>query len=90
MPFSGLNLHPSLLRGLKDLGFIRPTAIQADAIPPAMDGRDLLACAMTGSGKTIAFLLPILHRLIDERRGDDARARPHADARARGADRRAI
>ena len=38
-------------------------------IPPAMDGRDLLACATTGSGKTIAFLLPILHRLSDERRG---------------------
>ena len=69
MPFSGFNLHPSLLLGLKDLGFIRPTAIQADAIPPAMEGRDLLACATTGSGKTIAFLLPILHRLIDERRG---------------------
>jgi ATP-dependent RNA helicase RhlE len=69
VPFSGFNLHPNLLRGLKDLGFIRPTAIQADAIPPAMDGRDLLACATTGSGKTIAFLLPILHRLSDERRG---------------------
>ena len=69
MSFSGFNLHPNLLRGLKDLGFIRPTAIQADAIPPAMDGRDLLACATTGSGKTIAFLLPILHRLSDERRG---------------------
>jgi ATP-dependent RNA helicase RhlE len=69
VPFSALNVHPSLLRGLKDLGFTRPTAIQADAIPPAMEGRDLLACATTGSGKTIAFLLPILHRLIDERRG---------------------
>jgi ATP-dependent RNA helicase RhlE len=69
VPFSALKVHPNLLRGLKDLGFIRPTAIQADAVPPAMEGRDLLACAMTGSGKTIAFLLPILHRLIDERRG---------------------
>src|SRR5205809_3086084 len=69
MAFSQLGLHPSLLRGLKDLGFTRPTAIQADAIPPAMQGRDLLACAMTGSGKTAAFLLPILHKLIDERRG---------------------
>ena len=88
MPFSGFKLHPNLLRGLKDLGFTRPTPIQADAIPPAMDGRDLLACAMTGSGKTAAFLLPILHRLIDERARHDARARPHADARAGGADRR--
>ena len=69
MPFSSLKLHPNLLRGLKDLGFARPTSIQADAIPPALAGRDLLACAMTGSGKTAAFLLPILHRLIDESRG---------------------
>jgi ATP-dependent RNA helicase RhlE len=69
VPFSSLKLHPSLLRGLKDLGFTRPTSIQADAIPPALAGRDLLACAMTGSGKTAAFLLPILHRLMDESRG---------------------
>jgi ATP-dependent RNA helicase RhlE len=64
MPFSQFNLHPDLARGLKDLGFPRPTPIQADAIPPAMEGRDLLACAMTGSGKTAAFLLPIVHKLI--------------------------
>ena len=69
MPFSSLKLHPSLLKGLKELGFPRPTAIQTDAIPPAMDGRDVLACAMTGSGKTAAFLLPILHHLIDKPRG---------------------
>ena len=69
MPFTRLGLHPSLLKGLKDLGFTRPTAIQADAIPLAMAGGDVLACAMTGSGKTAAFLLPILHRLIDKPRG---------------------
>ena len=69
MPFSNLGLHPDLLKGLKDLGFTRPTAIQADAIPLALEGKDLLACAMTGSGKTAAFLLPILHRLIGEPRG---------------------
>jgi ATP-dependent RNA helicase RhlE len=69
VPFSGLGLHPNLLQGLKDLGFIRPTAIQADAIPPALAGHDLLACATTGSGKTAAFLLPILHRLIEKPRG---------------------
>ena len=69
MPFSSLKLHPSLLAGIKDLGFTRPTPIQADAIPRAMTGRDVLACAMTGSGKTIAFLLPILHRLMDKPRG---------------------
>ena len=69
MPFATLKLHPDLLKGLKELGFVRPTPIQADAIPPALAGRDVLACAMTGSGKTAAFLLPILHRLIDRPRG---------------------
>ncbi len=69
MPFSGFKLHPGLLRGLKDLGYARPTQIQTDAIPPAMAGRDLLACAMTGSGKTAAFLLPILHHLMSRPRG---------------------
>ena len=64
MAFSSFGLHPDLLRGVKELGFTRPTPIQNDAIPPAMDGRDVLACAMTGSGKTAAFLLPILHRLF--------------------------
>src|SRR6186997_1249277 len=68
MPFSHLNLHPDLLRGIKDLGFARPTPIQEQAIPPAVAGRDLLACAQTGSGKTAAFLLPILHRLIGKPR----------------------
>ena len=69
MPFSSLKLHPNLLKGLKELGFTRPTPIQADAIPPALEGRDILACATTGSGKTAAFLLPILHKLSDKPRG---------------------
>jgi ATP-dependent RNA helicase RhlE len=64
VPFSQLKLHADLLRGLRDLGFTQPTPIQSDAIPPALDGRDLLACAMTGSGKTVAFLLPIVQRLM--------------------------
>src|SRR5688572_7896271 len=67
--FTTFGLHPDLLRGVKDLGFTRPTPIQGEAIPPAMLGNDLLACAMTGSGKTVAFLLPILHRLMGSRRG---------------------
>ena len=69
MPFTSLQLHPNLLAGVKDLGFTRPTPIQTDAIPPALAGRDLLACASTGSGKTAAFLLPLLHKLMAEKRG---------------------
>ena len=69
MAFGSLKLHPNLLAGIKDLGFTRPTPIQSDAIPPALEGRDVLACAMTGSGKTVAFLLPILHHLIAKPRG---------------------
>src|SRR5918993_2714240 len=69
MPFSSFGLHPDLVRGVKELGFTRPTPIQADAIPPALEGRDVLACAMTGSGKTAAFLLPILNQLIGKPRG---------------------
>jgi len=69
LPFTTLKLHPSLLRGIKDLGFVRPTDIQAEAIPAALEGRDLIACAQTGSGKTAAFLLPILQGLIDAPRG---------------------
>ena len=69
MPFSQFGLHADLLRGVREMGFTRPTPIQEDAIPPAMEGRDVLACAMTGSGKTAAFLLPILHHLIGKKRG---------------------
>ena len=68
MPFSSFDLHPALLKSVKELGFVRPTPIQADAIPPGLAGRDLLACAQTGSGKTAAFLLPVIHRLIDQSR----------------------
>src|SRR5947208_11308587 len=69
MPFAKFKLHPDLLRGVRELGFTRATPIQEQAIPLALEGKDLLACAMTGSGKTAAFLLPILHRLIEKPRG---------------------
>ena len=65
MPFTQLKLRPALVKAIKELGFVRPTAIQAQAIPPALAGRDVIACAQTGSGKTAAFLLPILNQLIE-------------------------
>jgi ATP-dependent RNA helicase RhlE len=69
VPFHALGLHPNLLRAVKEMGFVRPTAIQDATIPAALAGRDVLASAETGSGKTAAFLLPIVHRLIDTPRG---------------------
>lgn len=64
MPFSALGLSPALAQAAKALGFTEPTPIQAQAIPPALQGRDLLGQAQTGSGKTAAFALPLLQRLM--------------------------
>ncbi|CUU24950.1 MULTISPECIES: ATP-dependent RNA helicase SrmB [Duffyella] len=63
--FSELELDDSLLEALQDKGFSRPTAIQAAAIPPALEGRDVMGSAPTGTGKTAAYLLPVLQHLID-------------------------
>ena len=63
--FSELELDESLLDALRGKGFTRPTAIQAAAIPPALDGRDVLGSAPTGTGKTAAYLLPALQHLLD-------------------------
>jgi ATP-dependent RNA helicase RhlE len=64
MTFSSFVLDARIMRGVSDLGFTEATPIQRDAIPPGLDGKDVLACAMTGSGKTAAFVLPILQRLV--------------------------
>src|SRR5882672_5654601 len=69
MPFSRLPLDPTLMRAVKELGFQRPTPIQEQAIPPAVAGRDVMATASTGSGKTAAFVLPIVNRLMPKQRG---------------------
>ena len=61
--FSELELDESLLEALQDKGFTRPTAIQAAAIPPALDGRDVLGSAPTGTGKTAAYVLPVINEL---------------------------
>ncbi|MCQ1058114.1 ATP-dependent RNA helicase SrmB [Photobacterium sp. DNB23_23_1] len=63
--FSELELDSELLQAIADLGYDRPTVIQAEAIPHALDGRDVLASAPTGTGKTAAFLLPMIQHLQD-------------------------
>ena len=67
MAFDELNLHPDLLRAIEAQGWQDPTPIQQQAIPVIMDGRDVLGAAQTGSGKTGAFALPLLHHLLAER-----------------------
>jgi len=67
--FAHLNLSPALLRTAEDAGYTRPTPIQRETIPLLIDGRDLLASSATGSGKTAAFLFPILQRLQGRPRG---------------------
>ncbi len=69
MPFSRYGLDAAIVRGVAELGFVRPTQIQDQAIPAALAGRDVLACSNTGSGKTAAFVLPILQRLQGRPRG---------------------
>ncbi len=72
--FGPLGLDPRLLDRLSDLGYEEPTPIQREAIPPLLEGRDLLAEAPTGTGKTAAFALPTLHRLAASKPRDGARA----------------
>ncbi len=67
--FADLALRPELLAALAGLGYEEPTPIQREAIPPLIDGRDLLGQAATGTGKTAAFAIPLLHRLAAEGRG---------------------
>ncbi len=66
--FTDLNLDKALLKALAEKGYATPTPIQAQAIPGVMAGRDLLGVAQTGTGKTAAFALPILHRLAADRK----------------------
>ena len=79
MPFSSLGfspaLLPALLRAFTEKGYLAPTAIQAQAIPAILQGRDIVASASTGSGKTVAFALPMLHQLADSAAGKPRRLR---------------
>ena len=73
MKFEDLNLHPSLLKAVKDQNYTQPTAIQKKAIPLVLKRNDLLGSAQTGTGKTAAFALPILHHLISEKTNNKIR-----------------
>ena len=67
MKFEDLNLHSTLLKAVKDQNYVNPTAIQEQAIPLILKDNDVLGTAQTGTGKTAAFALPILHHLINEK-----------------------
>ncbi len=69
MNFDSLSLHKTIISGIRSAGYDEPTPIQAQAIPVVMEGRDLIALAQTGTGKTAAFALPIMQRLIPKDRG---------------------
>ena len=69
MSFEKFELHAKVFAGVQELGYIRPTPIQLESIPPIMAGRDVMGLAQTGTGKTAAFVLPILQRLMQGERG---------------------
>jgi ATP-dependent RNA helicase RhlE len=66
MSFDTFGLHPALLKATHALGYTDPTPIQKAAIPAILTGRDVIGCAQTGTGKTAAYLLPVLHRLLHD------------------------
>ena len=63
MNFKELGLEPKIIQAIEELGYEEPTPIQSMAIPPILEGRDLVGSAQTGTGKTAAFALPAIHRL---------------------------
>ncbi|MFC1872729.1 DEAD/DEAH box helicase [Chloroflexota bacterium] len=67
--FESFNLHPKVMDGVRAMGYTKPTPIQEKAIPVIMQGSDIIGLAQTGTGKTAAFALPIIHRLIGGSKG---------------------
>ena len=70
MDFSSFHFHEALAESLEASGYQKPTPIQEKAIPIILEGKDIIAAAQTGTGKTAAFLLPILHKLLSEEKND--------------------
>src|SRR5471030_2603822 len=73
MGFTHFKFHPAIAAGIREAGYSHPTPIQKDAIPRILEGKDVMGLAQTGTGKTAAFALPILHRLLET---------PHVGVRA--------
>ena len=73
MSFENLGLHESLLRAVKDSGYETATEVQAQAIPPGLNGQDLMVSSRTGSGKTASFILPALQKILDTRGDNNTR-----------------
>ncbi|TCS34758.1 superfamily II DNA/RNA helicase [Paucimonas lemoignei] len=87
MTFESLGLHASILKALTDAGYTEPTAVQQQAVPAAIEGRDLLVSSQTGSGKTAAFMLPSLHKFASQESAPVGSKTPNQErqaARARG------
>jgi ATP-dependent helicase YprA (DUF1998 family) len=80
MTFSALGLAAPLLQALETLGYKTPTPVQAQAIPAVLAGRDLMAAAQTGTGKTAGFALPLLQRLAPARKNRWQQLHPRAGA----------
>ena len=93
MTFAEIGLNETLLKALSSSGYTQPTPVQAQAIPAALDGRDLMVSSQTGSGKTAAFMLPALHRFALQERPNVAPVlrrtanQERQSARSRGHDR---
>ncbi len=71
MKFSETGLHPSILEGIEAMGFEETTPVQEQAIPVILQNRDVIAAAQTGTGKTAAFLLPVIHRIMESSSDDN-------------------
>ena len=84
MKFETLNIGPALLRAVADKGYEIMTPIQADAIPTILEGRDLIGCAQTGTGKTAAFALPTIHRILEALQKERDGAQSQSESQPQG------
>jgi superfamily II DNA/RNA helicase len=82
MSFEALGLHASILKALTESGYTKPTPVQAQAVPAAIEGRDLMVSSQTGSGKTAAFMLPALHKFASAEQAPAAGKTPNQEAQS--------